>query len=112
MSKLRFGISISLDGYVAGPDQSEENPIGVGGMDLHQWVFELEAWRQSHGEGGGEVNPSTAVVEEMQENVGATIMGRNMFGPVRGPWEDSELAGRLSNRRLHLELRTVLRRNR
>lgn len=86
MSKLRFSISVSLDGYVAGPDQSEENGLGVGGEELHDWVVELEAWRKSHGKEGGETNESTIVMEEMIDNVGASIMGRNMFGPVRGPW--------------------------
>jgi hypothetical protein len=62
MSKVRFQISVSLDGYVAGPDQSVENPLGVGGEDLHQWVIELEAWRRQHGLEGGEVNASTPVV--------------------------------------------------
>ncbi len=93
MSKLRLNIAISLDGYVAGPDQSEENPIGVGGMQLHEWMFPLAAFRESHGREGGEVNASTPVVEEMFENVGATIMGRNMFGPVRGPWGEDPWTG-------------------
>ncbi len=65
-----------------------ENPLGVGGMDLHQWVFELEAWRKQQGQEGGEVNASTPVVEEAQSNVGATVMGRNMFGGGPGPWSD------------------------
>jgi dihydrofolate reductase len=86
MSKLRFQLAVSLDGYVAGPDQSEENPLGVGGMDLHAWVFELEAWRKQQGMEGGGVNASTPVVEEAQSNVGATVMGRNMFGGGPGPW--------------------------
>jgi dihydrofolate reductase len=86
MSKIRFQLAVSLDGYVAGPDQSEENPLGLGGMDLHNWVFELEAWRKPHGEEGGTVNASSAVVEEVQSNIGATVMGRNMFGGGPGPW--------------------------
>jgi len=86
MSTFRFQLAFSLDGYVAGPDQSEENPLGVGGMDLHQWVLELEAWRKQQGQEGGEVNASTPVVEEAQSNVGATVMGRNMFGGGPGPW--------------------------
>lgn len=94
MTKLRFNIAISLDGYVAGPDQSEENPIGVGGMRLHEWLFPLAVFKRIHGEGEeGEVNASTAVVEGWFENVGATIMGRNMFGPVRGPWGDDPWRG-------------------
>jgi dihydrofolate reductase len=86
MSKVRFQLSVSLDGYIAGPDQSEENPLGVGGMGLHEWVFEIEAWRKQQGQAGGEVNASTPVVEEMQVNIGATVRGRNMFGGGRGPW--------------------------
>jgi dihydrofolate reductase len=86
MSKLRFKISISLDGFVAGPNQSVDNPIGIGGMRLHEWVFALEAWRTTHGLEGGEVNPSTQVVEESTVNIGATVMGRNMFGGHPGPW--------------------------
>ena len=66
MGKVRFEIAISLDGYVAGPNQSEENPLGEGGMALHEWVLELEAWREPHGREGGEVNASSAVVEESQ----------------------------------------------
>jgi len=86
VSRLRFRISMSLDGYVAGPRQSVENPLGVGGMRLHEWVFPLAAWRAPHGMEGGEVNESTPVIEESLQNVGATIMGRNMFGGHPGPW--------------------------
>jgi dihydrofolate reductase len=88
MSTLRFQLAVSLDGYVAGPDQSEEHPLGVGGTELHDWVVELEAWRRPHGLEGGEVNASTAVVEEVQAGVGATVMGRNMFGGGPGPWRE------------------------
>jgi dihydrofolate reductase len=90
MSKLRFQISVSLDGFVAGPDQSEENPLGVGGEDLHEWVVKLEAWRKPHGLEGGEVNASAPVLEEIQSNVGATVMGRNMFGGGPGPWSEDD----------------------
>jgi dihydrofolate reductase len=94
MSIIRFHVSVSLDGYVAGPDQSVENPLGVGGEDLHGWIVELEAWRKQHGQEGGEVNASTPVVEELQSNLGATVMGRNMFGGGPGPWrEDSPWNG-------------------
>jgi dihydrofolate reductase len=94
MSTTRFQISVSLDGYVAGPGQSLENPLGVGGEDLHEWIVDLEAWRRQHGLEGGEVNASTHVVEELQSNVGATVMGRNMFGGGPGPWrEDSPWKG-------------------
>jgi len=90
MSRLRFRISLSLDGFVAGPAQSVDNPIGIGGMRLHEWVFPLRAWRAMQGLEGGEVNESTQVVEESLVNVGATIMGRNMFGGGPGPWDDSK----------------------
>ena len=86
MSKVRFHISVSVDGFVAGPDQTETNPLGVRGEELHEWVVGLEAWRRPHGLEGGAVNASTAVVEEAQANVGATVMGRNMFGGGPGPW--------------------------
>jgi dihydrofolate reductase len=87
MSKLRFPISMSLDGFAAGPDQSEQNPLGVGGMALHEWVFPLAAFRRAHSGGeDGEVNESTPVVEGRVKGIGATIMGRNMFGGGPGPW--------------------------
>ncbi len=87
MSKLRLRLSISFDGFVAGPNQSVENPLGVGGMRLHEWAFALAAWRAMHGDEGGEVNASTQVITESLVNVGATIMGRNMFGGHPGPWD-------------------------
>lgn len=94
MSRLRFRISISLDGFVAGPEQSAENPLGIGGMKLHEWIFPLAAFREEHGMGeGGEVNASTPVVEGWLENVGATVMGRNMFGGGPGPWGDDPWPG-------------------
>jgi dihydrofolate reductase len=84
--KVRFKIAMSLDGYTAGPEQSTENPLGIGGHRLHEWVFPLAVWRATHGLEGGEVNESTRVVEESLANIGATIMGRNMFGGHPGPW--------------------------
>jgi dihydrofolate reductase len=78
---------MSLDGFVAGPRQSVENPLGLGGMRLHEWVFPLAAWRAMHGLQGGEVNESTRIIEELQANIGATVMGRNMFGGHPGPWD-------------------------
>jgi dihydrofolate reductase len=87
VSKLRLRISVSLDGFVAGPDQSVANPLGVGGERLHEWVVPLEAWRGAHGMSGGAVNESSQVVEEEIRNIGATIMGRNMFGGHPGPWD-------------------------
>jgi dihydrofolate reductase len=88
MSKVRFQVSVSLDGYMAGPNQSVENPLGVGGLSLHEWMFELQAWRKLQGEEGGEVNSSTPFVEEAFSNVGAVVMGRNMFGGSPGPWTE------------------------
>ena len=93
MSKLRFNITMSLDGFVAGPNQSVENPLGVGGMALHEWAFPLAAFREAHGEEGGEINESTPVMEGMSENVGAGIMGRGMFGGGPGPWGDDPWNG-------------------
>ena len=87
MSRLRFQISMSLDGFVAGPSQSVENPLGIGGEGLHEWVIRLAVWRALHGREGGEVDESTPVVEESSANIGATVMGRNMFGGHPGPWD-------------------------
>lgn len=78
---------------MAGLNQSIDHPLGVGAMRLHDWAFALEAFRKSQGQSGGEVNASTRVIEEMFQNVGAVIMGRNMFGPVRGPWKNEEWKG-------------------
>jgi dihydrofolate reductase len=86
MGTFRFQLAMSLDGFVAGPHQSEENPLGVGGLELHAWAFELAAWRKAQGLEGGEVNASTAVMEAIQSNIGAYVMGRNMFGGGPGPW--------------------------
>src|SRR3954471_12789340 len=84
---------MSLDGFVAGPSQSVENPLGSGGMRLHEWALELEAWRAAHGLEGGEVNASQQVVEERVASTGATIMGRNMFGAQPGPWAEDPCPG-------------------
>jgi len=86
MPQLRCNLTISLDGYLAGPSQSVENPLGVGGRHLHDWAFALAAFRKAHGLEGGEVNASTPIIEESTANVGAVIMGRNMFGGYPGPW--------------------------
>jgi dihydrofolate reductase len=86
VAKFRFQISISADGFIAGPNQSEADPLGEDGEQLHEWVFKLAAWREPHGREGGEVNASTPVVEEAFDNVGAILMGRNMFGGGPGPW--------------------------
>jgi len=88
MSELRLhDFSLSLDCFGAGPAQSEEHPLGVGGEQLHEWVVGLAAWREPHGLEGGEVTASTPVFEESLKNIGATVMGRNMFGGS-GAWED------------------------
>ena len=87
MSKLRFKISMSLDGFVAGPSQSVHNPLGIGGGRLHEWAFQLAKFRALLGLEGGEVNESTPVVEQSLTNIGATVMGRNMFGGHPGPWD-------------------------
>jgi dihydrofolate reductase len=93
VSKVRVHISVSADGYVAGPNQSLENPLGEGGEDLHEWLVSLKAWREPHGLEGGDVNASTPVVEESLANVGAEIMGRGKFGGGPGPWGDDPWAG-------------------
>jgi dihydrofolate reductase len=94
MSKLRVHISISLDGFVAGPNQSAENPLGECGERLHDWVVPLAAWRKPHGLQRGRVDASTRIFEDALENVGAGVMGRNMFGPVHGgAWGDEPWMG-------------------
>jgi dihydrofolate reductase len=94
MSKLRCHISISADGFVAGPNQSKENPLGEGGEELHSWAVRLAAWRGAHGNTGGEVNESSRIMEETLQTVGAGVMGRNMFGPAGGgEWGDQSWTG-------------------
>jgi dihydrofolate reductase len=93
MSRVRVHISVSADGYVAGPNQGLENPLGEGGEGLHEWALALRAFREPHGREGGEVNASNAVLEESQANVGAEIMGRGKFGGGRGPWGDDPWPG-------------------
>src|SRR5215218_195093 len=93
MSSVRVHITVSADGCVAGPNQSEENPLGEGGGSLHDWAFALRAFREPHGMEGVEVNASNAVVEEALANVGAEIMGRGKFGGGPGPWGDAPWPG-------------------
>lgn len=95
MSRLRCHITVSADGYAAGPNQSMENPLGEGAMQLHEWVFPLAAWRELQGMEGGEVNANSAVIEETLANIGAGVMGRNMFGPPSGggDWGDEPWNG-------------------
>src|SRR4051794_25323330 len=88
MGAVRFSLSMSLDGFIAGPNPSVEEPLGQGGEQLHDWAFGLEAWRKPHGLEGGEVNESTRVMERILENIGAHVMGRNMFGGGTGPWPE------------------------
>jgi dihydrofolate reductase len=93
MSRLLYSASISLDGYVAGPDQSVDHPLGLGGERLHAWLRELAAWRKEHGDEGGETNASTEVYEEHADRIGAIVMGRNMFGGGPGPWSEPAWQG-------------------
>jgi dihydrofolate reductase len=93
MARLRLQITMSVDGYVAGPDQSLEDPLGKGGLALHEWAFATRSFRASHGGEGGETGLDDDRIAAAGENIGATIMGRNMFGPVRGPWADEEWRG-------------------
>src|SRR5829696_9607234 len=88
MASLTLDISISLDGFVAGPNQTLEQPLGEGGERLHEWVVALASWREPHGMSGGETNIDDEVVEESRRNVGATVMGRRMFSGGEGPWDD------------------------
>jgi dihydrofolate reductase len=89
MGSVTCQISISLDGFVAGPNQSLENPIGEGGMRLHQWVFDTASWREQHGQGGGARGADSEVLDEVVRNVGAYVMGRKMFGGGDGPWAET-----------------------
>ena len=94
MSKVRVHISTSLDGYVAGPNQSQENPLGEGGESLHDWLVATRSWREAQGMEGGDENVSNDVFEEALENVGVEIMGRGKFGPAdRGDWGDDPWQG-------------------
>jgi dihydrofolate reductase len=89
MSSVTCHISISLDGFVAGPNQSIENPLGEGGMRLHEWGLGTESWRAQHGQEGGERGADSEVVDEVSQGVGAYIMGRKMFGGGDGPWDET-----------------------
>jgi dihydrofolate reductase len=89
MPSVTCHISVSLDGFVAGPKQSLENPIGEGGMRLHEWALATDSWRGQHGQEGGERNADAEVIDEVVRGVGAYIMGRRMFGGGDGPWHAS-----------------------
>jgi dihydrofolate reductase len=89
MNQVTCQISISLDGFVAGPNQSVQNPLGEGGMRLHEWAVVTDSWRAAHGLEGGERNADAQVVDETFRGVGAHIMGRKMFGGGDGPWDET-----------------------
>jgi len=89
MSNVTCQISISLDGFVAGPNQSVANPIGEGGLRLHNWIFETASWRRRQGQAGGALTVDSEVLDETVQNVGAYIMGRKMFGGGAGPWDET-----------------------
>jgi len=87
MARFTFDISTSLDGFVAGPDPSLEDPLGKGGEQLHEWVLATRAWRESHGREGGEDGPDSELTARSIRDAGATVMGRRMFSGGEGPWE-------------------------
>jgi len=94
MSKVRVSsFSVSLDGYAAGANQSLQNPLGVRGPELFEWFFSTRTWKQMHGQDGGSTGTDDDWARRGMENVGAWILGRNMFGPVRGPWPDESWRG-------------------
>ena len=94
MSKLRVHcFSVSLDGYGAGPSQDLDNPLGVGGVALHKWAFATRTFQQMFGNGGGATGIDNDFAARGFEGIGAWIIGRNMFGPVRGPWPDDTWKG-------------------
>lgn len=94
MSKVRVAaFSISIDGFGAGPRQDLDNPLGVRGFELHDWFRNTEVFRKMHGQSGGEQGVDNDVAARSFEDLGAWILGRNMFGPIRGPWEDDSWKG-------------------
>ncbi len=94
MSKLRvLSFAISLDGYAAGPSQDLEHPLGVGGEELMEWIFHTRFWRRMHGQEGGEAGVDDDIASRAFDGIGAWILGRNMFGPIRGPWPDESWRG-------------------
>ena len=94
MSKLRvLNFSISIDGYSAGPSQDLQNPLGLRGTELMEWVFPTQAFKRMHGQDGGETGIDNNLTEQGFSGIGAWILGRNMFGPIRGPWPDEAWRG-------------------
>jgi dihydrofolate reductase len=89
MNSVTCQISTSLDGFVAGPGQSEQDPLGVGGERLHEWAFQSASWREQHGLEGGARNVDSEVAEQVMQGLGAFVMGRRMFGGGDGPWDES-----------------------
>jgi dihydrofolate reductase len=87
MSKVRADITMSLDGYVAGPDANLEQPLGAGGEELHEWAVASQSWRETHGHEGGERNADSDLIAEGVAATGAVVMGRRMFSGGSGPWE-------------------------
>jgi dihydrofolate reductase len=85
--------SVSIDGFGAGPGQDLQNPLGVGGPELFDWFFRTRTWKQMHGEEGGETGRDDDLARQGMSGFGAWILGRNMFGPVRGPWPDESWKG-------------------
>lgn len=94
MSIVRVNsFAVSLDGYAAGPQQSLDAPLGIGGPELFEWFFTTQTWKQMHGQEGGSTGVDNRWAQRGMANVGAWILGRNMFGPVRGPWPDDQWKG-------------------
>src|SRR4249920_2673100 len=94
MSRLKVQcLAMSLDGFSAGPDQDDANPLGVGGAALMEWFFHTRTWRRMYGNADGETGIDDQIAARGFENIGAWILGRNMFGPVRGPWPDERWRG-------------------
>ncbi len=94
MSKVVVrGFSVSIDGFGAGPKQDLQNPLGIGGPEMFEWFFHTRSWRKMHGQEGGETGVDDEIASQAMSGLGAWILGRNMFGPVRGPWPDDQWRG-------------------
>ena len=93
MARTTLDISMSLDGFIAGPNQTVEEPLGEGGEQLHEWIFGLASWRARHGQPGGVANADSELVQESVDATGAVVMGRRMFSGGEGPWESDPVAG-------------------
>ena len=93
MAVTTLDISMSLDSFIAGPNQTVEEPLGEGGLQLHEWIFGLASWRERHGQSGGVTNADSGVLQESVEATGAVVMGRRMFSGGEGPWENDPVAG-------------------